>query len=610
MGLIVQEGYCTVRRREEELNKLIEGAHSISRSSNLFCVSNSIGVDNLKDHGFNIKRTVQYTRKMRFINTATYISYALSACVSYGALSSLFIVFKGVSNNHFFSYIQEDFGTTIVKTTNAVTTSGGRVQTKNVEKTTPIDPTTITTKNVSDPEVFLSSKYLLYGSTSGWANQLLSLEHAYWIAFVTNRTLILPPVLYHFDATRRTYKNIVIPNNKDENSKNNNTMDDDAVSVYYDHILKDAQTNPKKNRLPMTSILDFQSWNNIVPVIDYSTFVHRTNELKVRILKNNKKGADTTLTPTTTTTTTTTLTDDSNNCWEKKEFSSDEYNCHFFKYTMNASKHDIEETATTCLDHIGFHRSKHQPHTYKYQHIETSLAKFQDYNLWSFQFIYPSSLFDVDSMPTGLDEGAFQVHYTPPIRNAWRKFVESWDKGGNRGKYASIHIRGYDGPFKKENWTMVIPNMLETTHQNTLDYLSNSRHHYNAAGNNNDHHDTNHNDKYNLTLVVVSDLPLWNKEKAGPIYPIWKTEIRKFSKMFQKQYSNINFKVVTGGNDVYDNITKTLGTTLGGSYEVGVYFDQLLAACADISFVGSNVNTSSFQTRIQSMRTQASSPCL
>jgi len=49
-------------------------------------------------------------------------------------------------------------------------------------------------------------RYLLYFSHAGMSNQLLGLENAAYLAFATNRTLVLPPVLPHITAVADTVK--------------------------------------------------------------------------------------------------------------------------------------------------------------------------------------------------------------------------------------------------------------------------------------------------------------------------------------------------------------------------------------------------------------------
>lgn len=45
------------------------------------------------------------------------------------------------------------------------------------------------------PRISRPDKFLMYGVTSGWANQLLCHEHAIWLAHATRRTLIVSPML-------------------------------------------------------------------------------------------------------------------------------------------------------------------------------------------------------------------------------------------------------------------------------------------------------------------------------------------------------------------------------------------------------------------------------
>jgi hypothetical protein len=49
-------------------------------------------------------------------------------------------------------------------------------------------------------------KYIKYGAQSGWANQLICLERALWLAHALNRTLMLPPMIPHFVTKKGSYK--------------------------------------------------------------------------------------------------------------------------------------------------------------------------------------------------------------------------------------------------------------------------------------------------------------------------------------------------------------------------------------------------------------------
>lgn len=89
-------------------------------------------------------------------------------------------------------------------------------------------------------------KYLKYGSTSGWSNQLQSLEHAFWFADATKRTLVLSPMLPQNKKTQRSYLGSTI----------------------------DAEYENLTNYIPMTKVLEFD-WSSL-SVIDWSVFHQRT----------------------------------------------------------------------------------------------------------------------------------------------------------------------------------------------------------------------------------------------------------------------------------------------------------------------------------------------
>ena len=50
-----------------------------------------------------------------------------------------------------------------------------------------------------------STKYLLYRSHSGLGNQLTAMKHAMALAVLSNRTLVVPPPLQHYDMARYSH---------------------------------------------------------------------------------------------------------------------------------------------------------------------------------------------------------------------------------------------------------------------------------------------------------------------------------------------------------------------------------------------------------------------
>jgi len=105
-------------------------------------------------------------------------------------------------------------------------------------RTKPLPPSKNPIKTFRKP-----TKYIEYGASSGWGNQLICLEHALNLAYALNRTLILPPMMKHYATLLWIYRV-------------------EAVDTVYSRQIPNN---------PMTTILDFEWTTGIVPVVDWKT---------------------------------------------------------------------------------------------------------------------------------------------------------------------------------------------------------------------------------------------------------------------------------------------------------------------------------------------------
>ena len=88
------------------------------------------------------------------------------------------------------------------------------------------------------------TKYIKYGTQGGWSNQLICLERALWLAHALNRTLILPPMIPHFEVTH-------------------GTLNKKSIDEIY------SKQSPY---VPLQSVIDFPlSIPHVLPVIDFQS---------------------------------------------------------------------------------------------------------------------------------------------------------------------------------------------------------------------------------------------------------------------------------------------------------------------------------------------------
>jgi hypothetical protein len=303
------------------------------------------------------------------------------------------------------------------------------------------------------------------------------------------------------------------------------------------------------------------------------------------------------------------------------------FNCANTKFTMNRSMHGIVETAVSCQDHIGLNIID-PIKTYAYQDITTTMKAYEKYEVLTFDFLYPNALFDLSSISTSL----FQLQYTLPFRmtvrnlrqQRWRYPYSSIHIRGGDGPYK--HLRGGDGPYKHQNWTKLFPAVLRQMEQHIVEF-----HRNNNSNNNTVLLPTKHTEaslsnsisvstSHHYALLILSDLPgLRGRRPRDKVFQIWKREEEAVAESLLSDHGITLHIIVpttssagTGTSDDHyyaDRVNHLQAVT--GSTEAGVYLDQLIVACADISFVGSSTEIgSTFQERIHLMRNQSSSsPC-
>ena len=320
----------------------------------------------------------------------------------------------------------------------------------------------------------------------------------------------------------------------------------------------------------MSTVVNHTSWS--VPTIDYDTY-HR---LRRRYSNNTAEWKNVQL----------------SKHLGVKDSKTGPFHCGNTKFTMNTSLHGTVETEVSCQDHIGL-KKNHPVKTYTYRDIATTLEQYQaEYQLWIFDFIYPHALFDLPSIPRNL----FQLVYTDPFVQAVRQLHTEIFQ--NR-PYASIHIRGGDAGFRKQNWTAVFPVMMNATKTQILEYHHQHQHLDDAS--------TKVDGISTYGLLVVTDIKgVRMRDMQDSVFQLWRAhELEMVQSLWDEH--QINMEVASGSN-YSESILSTLKNATW-SFEAGVYLDQLMAVCANISFVASLERSSTFQQRIRQTREQSLRPC-
>ena len=173
----------------------------------------------------------------------------------------------------------------------------------------------------------------MYGVSSGWGNQLISLQHGLWLSNLTGRTLVLPPVLDHF---MKGMTNLV--------------TGDKSLPQIFD----DLDHQPK-----MSTVLNF-SWSS-VPVIDYTDF-KQSYMHSLPAVDHNRTSQYT--------------------------------NCKTTTFTADLAKHGVNEYEMNCGGSA--HHMRQYPHDFNHSTLlhPVLLPEHKSEQLWMLDFIFPWGLFD------------------------------------------------------------------------------------------------------------------------------------------------------------------------------------------------------------------------
>ena len=317
---------------------------------------------------------------------------------------------------------------------------------------------------------------------------------------------------------------------------------------------------------------------------------------------------------------------------------------------------DHESVAARPIDHVHVRRTstvsngKKRPYRVTSKYAPEELQQYDDYDVLTFNFIFPWSLFDERSFES---VAPFQVVYTEPIRLAARNIYNQWHSGkvsndGSRyfhhtdaldqivripnNNFFSIHVRGMK--FAESGADTILSNMLqEAQYAIGKDFYDR----YGAiAPNSSDsmiattRNMTTAFITYTVLLVTdVSDLVnVGNDDSSmeGELPNLWRQNWKRIAKKIEANSVSLPLSLLLGeinheyihdidGKAVVDvraniqlrtaaNYKEDVGPLierLGNNPYAGIYLDQQLAACARLGFTGSHLHKSTFQQLIKSM---------
>jgi hypothetical protein len=129
------------------------------------------------------------------------------------------------------------------------------------------DSTTIPVLPTSSSLNQTKSYYLLYFANSGFANQLICLQHASLLAQMLNRVLLLPPILPHF-GPGRTFAHMVLSADGTRFESPRSYLAEPILNPFHHYL----QRLPVDQYLPMDQVLDIEYSLPGIKTMDVRTF--------------------------------------------------------------------------------------------------------------------------------------------------------------------------------------------------------------------------------------------------------------------------------------------------------------------------------------------------
>ncbi len=355
-----------------------------------------------------------------------------------------------------------------------------------------------------------SNKFLQYFVSGGWGNQVACLESANAIAWATNRTLILSPLIPH----RVLHYNMVF----DVKRTRTFHLAADLLSLYQesyprlDHVLDVDFLSPQ---VPTVDFRDF--YQQVYPTLQNpNTWVMETNysHLNTRWVVRQPELVG-----------------------NLETIEAIEYNIDV-RYTIQ----------TRDLEAVGY--------------------EFQDYDIWTLLDSYRGTKYS--QLPV-----TFRPRLSRWIRETSRQLLAEHDF--HIFPYASVHIRGSDGPFKK-------PEAIRNAISQSLDQISTTFVRWISASATTTATSTNHT---KIGLFVATDI---KKLEANPIF------IEKIAALRQilQNHSSTQLKILLGRDlapRVEELSKNDRSFPFGELVTPSLFLDQQAAACATIDFVGTQKST-------------------
>ncbi len=249
-----------------------------------------------------------------------------------------------------------------------------------------IEPLDVSESSTRNDDTQQGTKYMLYFAESGWANQEICMEHAYYFAKALNRTLILPPVLPHLGKGGLSPRDVF-------------AMESDHFKTGVDPLNFYVRKLPNEKYISISKVLDLEYSFADVQTIDAKDFssLYNTSTMTRWVIEYNYSHFDT-------------------------------------KWILNRSDLEGKFTALTRQEY-----GKTRQLNMTYRDIWKTFGSHTE-----------DILVFLDGYKTVFDESSMNPSFQPRMSERIRSVAQNLRAQWNVSAYAAIHIRGGDGWFAEE----------------------------------------------------------------------------------------------------------------------------------------------------------------
>lgn len=376
-------------------------------------------------------------------------------------------------------------------------------------------------------------KYVLYFAQSGFANQQICLKHAYVMARLLNRTLLMPPVLPHF-GPGATYSTMILSKNK-QRFKVRSATRETLMNPFYHYL----ERLPPDQYLPMHQVLDIEYSLPGVETMDVREF-HETVLQHAKLTRH------------------------------VLELDSD---ISHFNTIWTHQRPDLE--GTNEVFSRNYYGAIHELNR-TYRDMTTTLAsRSEDILVFldSFVVSYHESIYKAVPM--------WRPRLAPSIRQAVLKYKDQIMVAtmGRPKQYAAIHLRAGDGSFQNpERISETIHTVWSNVTNIILQWLSSTTTSSFLPSN-----------KVVVGLYVATDFENFHNHTE-----FWNQARLSQERIYQKYQTNVTIYTQASMWEEEQEAKKNATHYLSGLPYADAFWDIQMAVCAPIGFIGTKGSSFSY----------------